>query len=216
MRKIISIIAVMITLVSGSLQASAKSSNLIYLGSCNNEVSHIQQILLNKGYFNHEITGYYGNITKNAVISFQRDSGIATDGIVGPITRSKLYTDDYNSEDLYWLSRIVHAESEGERHEGKLAVANTILNRVKSSEFPNTVYGVIFDKKHGVQYTPVANGKIYNSPEKDSISAAKSALEGNNNIGKAMFFYNPRKSTSNWIKNNRKFYATIGNHNFHL
>ena len=216
MKKYISALALTMTLLSSSLQAGAATNDLIYLGSWHDEVPKIQQTLLNKGYFNHEVTGYYGNITKNAVIAFQRDCGIATDGIVGPITRSKLYANSYNQDEVYWLSRIVHAEAEGESYQGKVAVANTILNRVESSEYPNTIYGVIFDTKYGVQYTPVANGKIYNTPGAESIKAAKAALEGYNNVGNSLFFYNPKKSQSSWIKNNRTYYTTIGNHNFHL
>lgn len=215
MKKFISALTVTMTLLSTSLHAGANSGELICLGSWHSEVPTIQQILLDKGYFNHEVTGYYGAITKNAVIRFQSDSGISADGIVGPVTRSKLYNNS-SEQDVYWLSRIVHAESQGESYQGKVAVANTILNRVKSKEYPNTIYEVIFDKKHGVQYTPSVNGAIYNTPNQESVAAAKAALGGYNNIGKSMFFYNPRKSSGSWIKNNRKFYATIGNHNFHL
>lgn len=214
MKKFISTIALTMTLLSSSLMTNAKTQNLIYLGSWHSEVPTIQKILSEKGYFNHEVTGYYGNITKNAVIRFQSDCGIKADGIVGPITRDKLYST--NNSDVYWLSRIVHAEAEGESFEGKVAVANCVLNRVKSNEFPNTVYSVIFDKKYGTQYQPTANGSIYNTPGAESVKAAEAAIDGYNNVGKSMYFYNPRKSTSNWIANNRKFFKSIGNHNFHL
>ena len=203
------------TLLSSSLIGNAKSQDLIYLGSWHSEVPSIQKILGQKGYFNHEITGYYGEITKNAVTRFQRDSGIKADGIVGPVTRGKLYT-TYSEEDVYWLSRIVHAEAEGESYEGKVAVANCVLNRVKSNDFPNSVYSVIFDRKYGVQYQPTANGRIYNTPGAESVNAAKAALGGYNNVGKSLYFYNPKKSTNNWIANNRPYYKSIGNHNFHI
>ena len=213
MKKIITILSLTLTLLTHGM-TYAKSDELIYVGSRHSEVPAIQNILQKKGYFNHEITGYYGNITKNAVIRFQSDCGISPDGIVGPVTRSKLYSD--SNDDVYWLSRIVHAEAEGESFEGKVAVANCVLNRVKSSEFPNTIYSVIFDKKYGTQYQPTANGTIYNTPGNESVKAANAALSGYNNVGKSMYFYNPKKASSNWISNNRKYYTTIGNHNFHL
>ena len=206
------LIATLMTAVPNRLEAA---SDLIYLGSRHSEVPKIQQTLSGKGYFNHEVTGYYGNITKNAVMRFQSDCGISADGIVGPITREKLYS-EYNDGDIYWLARIIHAEARGESYEGKVAVANCILNRVKSRDYPNTVYGVIFDTKYGVQYQPTKNGTIYNTPNGDSVEAAKAAVNGYNNIGASMFFYNPKKSTNNWIAKNRTYYATIGNHNFHL
>lgn len=215
MKKLISTLTLTMTLLSSSLIGNAKSQDLIYLGSWHSEVPSIQKILGQKGYFNHEITGYYGEITKNAVTRFQRDSGIKADGIVGPVTRGKLYT-TYSEEDVYWLSRIVHAEAEGESYEGKVAVANCVLNRVKSNDFPNSVYSVIFDRKYGVQYQPTANGRIYNTPGAESVNAAKAALGGYNNVGKSLYFYNPKKSTNNWIANNRPYYKSIGNHNFHI
>lgn len=215
MKRFILISALIVTIFSAKPNSTEAAADLIYIGSRHSEVPKIQQVLSGKGYFNHEVTGYYGIITKNAVMNFQNDCGIAADGIVGPITRSKLYS-EYNDGDIYWLARIVHAEAQGESYEGKVAVANCILNRVQSREYPNTVYGVIFDKKYGVQYQPTVNGTIYNTPNAESTKAAKAAINGYNNVGNSMFFYNPRKSTSNWIANNRAYYTTIGNHNFHL
>ncbi|PKM49898.1 MAG: copper amine oxidase [Firmicutes bacterium HGW-Firmicutes-7] len=122
----------------------------------------------------------------------------------------------YSEDDLYWLSRIVSAESSGEHYAGKLAVANVILNRKASREFPNTVYAVIFDKKFGYQFTPVANGTIYNTPTQDSLQAAKEALEGVNNIGNALFFVNLSKTNLSWIQTSRTYYKSIGNHAFYL
>ncbi|PAB60869.1 stalk domain-containing protein [Anaeromicrobium sediminis] len=122
----------------------------------------------------------------------------------------------YTEEDLYWLSRIVEAEAKGEPFDGKLAVANCIINRRKHPEFPNKIKDVIFDKKWGYQYTPVVNGTIYNNPSADSIKAATMALEGNNNIGDCLYFLNPKKITNFWIVNNRKYYKTIQEHDFYL
>ncbi|SHJ47470.1 stalk domain-containing protein [Tepidibacter formicigenes] len=122
----------------------------------------------------------------------------------------------YTKEDLYWLSRLVQAEAQGEPYEGKLAVANVIINRKNSSLFPNSIREVIFDQKYGFQYTPVANGEIYNFPSDDSIKAAKEALEGYNNIGNCLYFLNPNTSTNFWIVQNRTFYIQIENHDFYL
>ncbi len=129
---------------------------------------------------------------------------------------AKYVNNYYQQEDVFWLARIVYAESRGEPAAGKLAVANVILNRVKSPQFPNTVYGVIFDRKYGVQYTPTINGAIYNTPDTASIMAAKRALHGENNVGGSLYFYNPRIAGTNWISRNRPYYTTIGNHSFYL
>lgn len=121
----------------------------------------------------------------------------------------------YTSEDLYWLSRIVNAEAAGEPYAGKLAVANVIINRKNSSEFPNTIKGVIFDSNFGIQFSPVADGSIYNTPLDACVNAAKDALNGQNNIGDALYFLNPAKSTNFWIMNNRPYYTKINNHHFY-
>lgn len=125
-------------------------------------------------------------------------------------------TAPYSADELYWLSRIVSAESAGEINSGKVAVANVVLNRVESSEFPNTIYGVIFDRKYGVQFTPVADGSIYNTPTTESVVAAKRALLGEDISRQSLYFLNPKTATNSWIIKNRKFYKRIGNHDFYL
>ncbi|MEA4895826.1 MAG: cell wall hydrolase [Oscillospiraceae bacterium] len=121
----------------------------------------------------------------------------------------------YSSDAVYWLSRIINAESSGESLKGKIAVGNVILNRVASSDFPNSIYGVIFDKTGGTQFTPVANGTIYNAPSSDSILAAKLCLDGASVAGSSLFFLNPVTATSSWITKNRPYVTSVGNHAFY-
>lgn len=136
------------------------------------------------------------------------------------LTEEKLKTiandePQYSEEDFYWLSRLVHAESQGESYRGKLAVANVIINRTKSNDFPNTIKSVIFDRNNGVQFTPTINGEIYKEPSNESKQAALDALNGNNNAKNALYFFNPKKSPYNWIAKNRRYAFTIENHNFY-
>ena len=120
------------------------------------------------------------------------------------------------NEDLYWLSRIIHAEAQGESYKGKVAVGNVIINRVNSSKFPNTIKGVIFDKQDGyTQFSPVIDGSIYNTPDAESIKAATAVLNGERPVGNALYFLNPSKSTNFWIVNNRQYMTTIGLHDFY-
>ncbi len=128
-----------------------------------------------------------------------------------PIESGKSY---YDSDSVLWLSRIIHAEAAGESFLGKLAVGNVVLNRKESSLFPNTIYGVIFDKKNGVQFTPIINGAIYNTPSSDSVIAAKLCLEGASILPKALFFVNVRTATNSWVSDNRECITVIGNHSF--
>jgi len=121
----------------------------------------------------------------------------------------------YDSDELYWLSRIISAEAKGESLYGQIAVGNVVLNRVAHKNYPNTIYGVIFDKKGGTQFSPVSFGTIYQKPTASAIIAAKICLEGYSISNKILFFMNPRIATSNWISKNRPFEFTIGNHDFY-
>ncbi len=121
----------------------------------------------------------------------------------------------YDSDEVYWLSRIIHAEAGAEPFDGKIAVGNVILNRVRSPQYPNTIYGVIFDRKYGTQFSPVSFGTIYNRPNADSMIAAKLCLEGYTFSDTVLFFMNPRLATTNWIAENRPFAFTIGRHDFY-
>lgn len=121
----------------------------------------------------------------------------------------------YNSDDLYWLSRIINAEASGESLKGKIAVGNVVINRRASKSYPNTIYGVIFDRKNGTQFSPVAIGTIYKTPNAESVIAAKICLEGYTLSDSILFFMNPRIATNNWISKNRPFAFRIGNHNFY-
>lgn len=130
----------------------------------------------------------------------------------GTITSGDNY---YRSDEVYWLARIISAESRGEPLRGKIAVGNVILNRVKSRSYPNTIYGVIFDKRYGVQFSPVSNGTIYNTPTAESIIAAKICLEGYSVSNAILYFVNPQKAPNSWISRNGTLITTIGNHAFY-
>lgn len=121
----------------------------------------------------------------------------------------------YNSTDLYWLSRIISAEASGESLVGQIAVGNVVLNRKASSMYPNTVYGVIFDRTGGTQFSPVSMGTIYRTPSESSVIAAKICLDGYSVDTNILFFMNPKISTSNWISKNRPFAFTLGRHDFY-
>ena len=121
----------------------------------------------------------------------------------------------YDSNSLYWLSRIISAESQGESLLGKIAVGNVVLNRVASAEFPDSIYGVIFDDRWGGQFEPVRNGSIYQEPTEDSVLAAKLVLEGASVAGNCLYFLSPSLTSNHWIMNNRPYVMTIGCHWFY-
>ena len=117
---------------------------------------------------------------------------------------------------MSWLSRIIYAESGAESMAGQIAVGNVILNRVRSSRFPDTVEGVIFDRKDAVQFEPVDNGRIYQTPSPQSVEAARRALDGERIVGAALYFYAPALSQGVWINANCAYQQTIGCHRFYV
>ena len=133
----------------------------------------------------------------------------------GDTTKVKWASEFYDSTDLYWLSRIISAEAKGEPFTGQIAVGNVVLNRVRSSQYPNTVKGVIFDTKYGTQFSPVASGTIYQTPTASAVMAAKICLEGYSLSTQMIYFYNPKIATSSWIGRTRPYIMTIGNHKFY-
>lgn len=112
------------------------------------------------------------------------------------------------------LERLVEAEAGGEPYEGKLAVATVVINRVKSSQFPNSIHGVIYQKN---QFSPVANGAINRKASADSKKAVRQVIdEGYRSFGSdVVYFLSPKIATSKWIINNRTFVKAIGNHHFY-
>ena len=121
----------------------------------------------------------------------------------------------YDADALYWLSRIISAESKSEPFRGQIAVGNVVLNRVASPQFPSSIYGVIFDRKHGVQFSPTVNGSIYATPTADAVRAAKICLEGVTLSPGILYFFNPRLAQSHWISAHRTYAFRIGGHEFY-
>ena len=122
---------------------------------------------------------------------------------------------EHNAVDYFWLSRIIHAESGGETLEGQIAVGNVVLNRVASSDFPDSIPEVIFDQEHGVQFEPVSNGSLTQEPSELSQEAARRVLEGENIAGESLYFFAPALSQGSWIDSSRTYRQTIGCHRFY-
>lgn len=137
---------------------------------------------------------------------------VSISGAYSPIMSADKF---YRSDEVFWLARIIHAESRGEPLIGQIAVGSVVMNRVKSAYYPNTIYGVIFDRKYGVQFSPILDGSIYNTPGYNATLAAKICLEGYNVSDGAFFFLNVRLATSSWIPKTREYVFTIGNHDFY-
>lgn len=200
----------------------ADAATVIKRGATGADVRKIQTKLKNWGYYSGSVDGIFGSQTEEAVKYFQRKNGLNVDGIVGSqtaralgITLSQSSSSSSTSQgitngDLYLLARVVYGEARGEPYVGQVAVAAVVLNRIKSSQFPNTVSGVVYQP---LAFTCVADGQINYTPDQTAINAARDALNGWDPTYGALYYYNPKTATSAWIKK-LDVHMTIGNHVF--
>ena len=187
-------------------------NNFVWAGGVDYE--EVQVRLRDWGYYDGAITGTNDSATKEAIMYFQRTHNLTESGIVDGATADALgiYIGEQNSNDLYLLAKCIHAEARGEVYEGMVAVGAVILNRVASPEFPNTVYGVIYQPW---AFTAVNDGQINLEPNAKAYQAAQDALNGWDPTYGCLFYYNPAVATSQWIYS-RQVVCTIGRHVFAL
>lgn len=107
-----------------------------------------------------------------------------------------------SDKDYEALLRIVEAEAGGEDQNGKLLVANVVLNRVNSEVFPDTVWDVVMQKEQGIaQFSPTVDGRFQNvSVSDDTIAAVERALYGEDISQGALYFCAREKADSDKLK----------------
>lgn len=126
---------------------------------------------------------------------------------------------DLPDEELDTLLRIVQAEAGNEDEEGKLLVANVVLNRMNSDVFPDTVSEVVFQKEKGVwQFSPVGNGSFYRvKVSEETVEAVGRALMGEDISDGALYFVARKyadKSKLKWFDRNLTYLFAHGGHEF--
>ena len=187
-------------------------------GSRGTEVRTIQEKLKRWGYYSGSVDGIYGSQTVSAVKSFQKKNGLTVDGIAGTQTlkamgitsSSSSSSSSNNSSNVNLLARVVYGEARGEPYTGQVAVAAVVLNRVKSSKFPNSISGVVYQSG---AFDAVADGQINMTPDTTAKKAAQDALNGWDPSYGAIYYFNPSTATNKWIWS-RPQIKTIGNHIF--
>lgn len=192
-------------------QTSENNTTIVEVASISQN-KEIQQKLKNLGYYSGSVDGILGPQSVAAIKKFQRDNGLAVDGIVGAKTAAKLNISlsTQSSNDVYILAKCVYAESRGEEYVGQVAVAAVILNRVESPDFPNTIAGVIYQPW---AFTAVHDGQINLEPNQTAYNAARDAMNGWDPTYGCLYYYNPEVATSKWIFS-RQTVVTIGKHVF--
>ena len=220
-KKIIVIFSVIILVVSITFYIFLQNNKVEALskyGSRGDEVIQIQTKLKRWGYYNGNIDGIYGSQTQEAVRFFQRKNGLSVDGIAGPKTlaamgitnSSSSSSSSSNSTNVNLLARLIYGEARGEPYTGQVAVGAVVLNRVKSSSFPNTISGVIYQSG---AFDVVKDGQINLTPNSTALKAAQDAINGWDPSYGAVYYFNPSTATNKWIWS-RPMTVTIGNHRF--
>lgn len=99
----------------------------------------------------------------------------------------------FDEGDRYLLANLIYCEAGGEPYEGQVAVGSVVINRVLSSVYPDTVVGVIYQRK---QFSPVASGRLAlalaeNRATASCYKAADEAMAGMTNVGNCVYFRTP-------------------------
>ena len=188
-------------------------------GSRGDEVRQIQTKLKRWGYYNGNVDGIFGSQTQEAVRYFQRKNGLTVDGIAGPATLKAMgiynssnssSSSSSNNSNVNLLARLIYGEARGEPYTGQVAVGAVVMNRVKSSSFPNTISGVIYQSG---AFDAVRDGQINLTPDSTAKKAAQDAINGWDPSYGAIYYFNPSTATNKWIWS-RPMTITIGRHRF--
>lgn len=160
------------------------------------------------------IAGAYGISTQELQSLNGLDSDVIRVGqrLVVPMDLVKQYPVGVrlSAPEVEWLAQMIYAEARGEPYLGQVAVGAVIINRILSSQFPNTLRGVLFQNN---AFQPIRNGSFYMTPNESARKAALEALNGSDPTGGALFFFNPRQSTDRFM-HSRPAKTTIGSHRF--
>ncbi|HIY34638.1 MAG TPA: spore cortex-lytic enzyme [Candidatus Eubacterium faecigallinarum] len=199
-------------------QTAQTSYAVSKLGSTGDEVKSIQRKLSSLGYYKGSVDGIYGQQTKSAVTSFQRNCGITADGICGQQTLlylglsggSSSNNTSYSNSDVQLLAKVISAEARGESYEGQVAVGAVVLNRVKHPSFPDTISGVVY--QNGA-FSCVNDSNWYEPVAESAKRAAIDAINGWDPSGGAIYYFNASK-TNDAFMHSRPVVKVIGDHRF--
>ena len=198
----------------------AADAAVLKKGSKGDEVVTLQKKLKQWGYYDGAVDGIFGSGTQKAVEYFQRKNGLTADGVVGAKTAAALgmtlsggsssAADSSSDRNIRLLAACIYGESRGEPYKGQVAVGAVILNRVKSSKFPNSIAGVIYQPG---AFDAVSDGQIDLGPNEAALRAARDAMNGYDPTYGCLYYYNPATTTNKWMLS-KPVAITIGHHVF--
>lgn len=219
---IITAVSLVLCLILSAVVGAALGDRSLSSGSKGSEVKELQQKLTQLGYQLGKADGVYGKKTEDAVKRFQKNRGLKVDGVAGEKTikelkrltgESKTSGDKevgHKETDYKLLARAVYSEGRGEPYIGQVAIAAVVMNRIKSSSFPNTIAGIVYQPQ---AFSAVADGQIDMEPDETAIKAAREAMDGTDPTHGAIYYFNPDKTKNKFIWS-RPQILKIGKHIF--
>lgn len=189
---------------------SASAAPVLSVGSSSGDVWDLQYRLKTLDYYTEPLDGIYGSQTKAAVAKFQKAYGLTADGVTGTKTWNvlKKYTLNINEMDI--MAKIIYSEARGEPYKGQVAVGAVVMNRIQSSQFPDNIRDVVFQKG---AFTAVSDGQYWLTPNRTAYLAALDAVRGWDPTYNSLYYFNPDTATSAWIWS-RPQNVKIGKHIF--
>ncbi|WP_445671763.1 cell wall hydrolase [Paenibacillus sp. FSL L8-0708] len=175
---------------------SANAAPLLTIGSSSGDVWDLQYRLKTLDFYTEPLDGVYGSQTKAAVAKFQKAYGISADGISGTKTWNILKKHTLNINEMDILAKVIYSESRGEPYVGQVAVGAVVMNRIQSSQFPDNINEVVFQKG---AFTAVSDGQYWLTPNQTAYLAALDAVRGWDPTNHSIYYFNPDTATSAWI-----------------
>ncbi|MCW8796078.1 MAG: cell wall hydrolase [Chlorobium sp.] len=132
----------------------------------------------------------------------------------------KDYVKAFNSTEMEWLARNIYHEARGESWEGMLAVGVVTLNRVKSSEYPDSIEGVVKEYKQFSWFWDGLSDRVRNPKAWKMAKAAAAEVMLNPDLPiagelKGVMYYHADYVSPYWAGTKQEV-ATIGNHIFYM
>nr|WP_313636922.1 spore cortex-lytic enzyme [Paenibacillus sp.] len=189
---------------------SASAAPVLTVGSSSGDVWDLQYRLKTLDFYTQPLDGVYGSQTKAAIAKFQKAYGLSADGVTGTKTWNLLKKYTLNIEEMDILAKVIYSESRGEPYKGQVAVGAVVMNRIQSSQFPDNIKDVVFQKG---AFTAVSDGQYWLTPNRTAYLAALDAVRGWDPTMNSIYYFNPDTATSAWIWS-RPQNLKIGKHIF--
>ena len=145
--------------------------------------------------------------------SIEEGTRIASE--LGYYAQQTVYENQMSQDDYYTLLHIVEAEATGGDMESKMIVAGVVLNRVRDSHFPDTIYDVVWQE---AQFQPTSDGRIYSCEVTDStVEAVDRVLQGEDYSQGALFFFardSADTSSARWFDSSLVRLFEYGGHEY--